>query len=151
MKVNGTRAGCPVSSGALDIYEPGNCQRSTREQDMSLRDRLDTIRNEPVSVAVAAKGAMGIDKKQYANLKTHIHQTLLDRINLEAMEDLPPQRLKEELKNLVERLLEDENVVINDIERRNLVRDIQYEMLGLGPLEPLLADATISDILVNSS
>ena len=117
---------------------------------MSLRERLDTIRNEPLSVVVAAKGAMGIDKKQYAELKTRIHQTLLDRINLEAMEDLPPQRLKDELKNLVERLLEDENVVINDIERRNLVRDIQYEMLGLGPLEPLLADPTISDILVNS-
>src|SRR5438105_6098491 len=117
---------------------------------MSLRDRLDTIRDEPLSVAVAAKGSMGIDKKQYAELKTHIHQTLLDRINLEAMEDLPPQRLKEELKNLVERLLEDENVVVNDIERRSLVRDIQYEMLGLGPLEPLLVDTTISDILVNS-
>ena len=66
------------------------------------------------------------------------------------MEKLPPQRLKEELRKLVERLLEDENVVINDIERRNLVRDIQYEMLGLGPLEPLLVDPTISDILVNS-
>src|SRR5437879_6419479 len=117
---------------------------------MSLRDRLDTIRDEPVSVAVAAKGAMGIDKKQYAELKTHIHQTLLDRINLEAMEDLPPQRLKDELRNLVEQLLEGENVVVNDIERRNLVRDIQYEMLGLGPLEPLLVDSTISDILVNS-
>ena len=117
---------------------------------MSLRDRLDTIRNEPLSVAVAAKGTMGIDKKQYAELKTHIHQTLLDQINLEAMEDLPPQRLKEELRNLVEQLLDGENVVVNDIERRNLVRDIQYEMLGLGPLEPLLVDPTISDILVNS-
>jgi pilus assembly protein CpaF len=93
---------------------------------------------------------MGIDKKQYAELKTHIHQTLLDQIDLEAMENLPPQRLKEELRNLVERLLEAENVVVNDIERRNLVRDIQYEMLGLGPLEPLLVDPTISDILVNS-
>src|SRR2546426_5096681 len=117
---------------------------------MSLRERLDTIRNEPLSVAVAAKGAMGIDKKQYAELKTHIHQTLLDQINLEAMENLPPQRLKEELRNLVERLLEAENVAVNDIERRTLVRDIQYEMLGLGPLEPLLVDPTISDILVNS-
>jgi pilus assembly protein CpaF len=93
---------------------------------------------------------MGIDKKQYAELKTHIHQTLLDQINLEAMEDLPPQRLKDELRNLVEQLLEAENVVVNDIERRSLVRDIQYEMLGLGPLEPLLVDPTISDILVNS-
>src|SRR5256884_9392626 len=117
---------------------------------MSLRDRLDTIRDEPLSVAVAAKGSMGIDKKQYADLKTHIHQTLLDQIDLEAMENLPPQRLKEELRNLVEQLLEAENVVVNDIERRSLVRDSQYEMLGLGPLEPLLADPTISDILVNS-
>ena len=67
---------------------------------MSLRDRLDTIRNEPLSVAVAAKGAMGIDKKQYADLKIHIHQTLLDQIDLEAMENLPPQRLKDELARL---------------------------------------------------
>src|SRR5438552_1684884 len=118
---------------------------------MTVRERLDTIRNEPLSVAVAAKGAMGIDKKQYAELKTHIHQTLLDQINLEAMENLPPQRLKEELRNLVERLLTEENVVVNAIERRSLVRDIQHEMLGLGPLEPLLADPTISDILVNGA
>jgi len=117
---------------------------------MSLRDRLETIRNEPLSVAVATKGPTAIDKKQFSELKTRIHQTLLERINLEAMEDLSPQRLREELRNLVERLLEDENVVVNDLERRNLVRDIQYEMLGLGPLEPLLADPTISDILVNS-
>jgi pilus assembly protein CpaF len=73
---------------------------------MSLRDRLDTIRNEPLSVAVAAKGTLGIDKKQYADLKTHILHTLLVQIDLEAMENLPPQRLKEELKNLVEQRLE---------------------------------------------
>jgi pilus assembly protein CpaF len=118
---------------------------------MSLRDRLETIRTEPASVQIASRTQLGVDRKQYGELKTHVHQTLLDRINLEAMEDLPPQRLKDELRNLVERVLEEENVVINEAERRNLVRDIQYEMLGLGPLEPLLADPTISDILVNSS
>src|SRR5437773_2748449 len=106
MRANRARAGCPACSAALTKHEPGTCQRSTREQHMSLRERLDTIRTEPISVKVAARGAMGIDKKQYAELKTHIHQTLLDRINLEAMEDLSPQRLKEELKSLVERLLD---------------------------------------------
>ncbi len=51
---------------------------------------------------------------------------------------------------MVERLLAEENLVLNEVERRNLVRDIQNEMLGLGPLEPLLADPTVSDILVNT-
>jgi pilus assembly protein CpaF len=67
------------------------------------------------------------------------------------MERLSPERLREELSVMVERLLTEENVVVNALERRTLVRDIQHEMLGLGPLEPLLADPTISDILVNGS
>jgi pilus assembly protein CpaF len=51
---------------------------------------------------------------------------------------------------LVELLLTEDPAQINDIERRMLVRDIQNEMLGLGPLELLMADSTVSDILVNS-
>ncbi|MGB9150880.1 MAG: CpaF family protein [Burkholderiales bacterium] len=92
----------------------------------------------------------GVDSRAYQDLKTRIHLTMLDRINLEAMENLPQQRLNDELKTLVERLLEEEEAVVNDLERRSLVRDIQNEMLGLGPLEQLLADPTVSDILVNS-
>ena len=66
------------------------------------------------------------------------------------MESLSPESLKDELRQMVERLLLEENLVLNAGERRNLVRDIQYEMLGFGPLEPLLADPTVSDILVNT-
>ncbi len=51
----------------------------------------------------------------------------------------------------MERLLHEENVVVNAAERQSLVKDIQHEMLGLGPLEPLLADPTVSDILVNGA
>ena len=80
-----------------------------------------------------------------------MHKVLLDRIDLEAMENFSPDRLRDELRGMVEALLQEENLVVNEIERRNLVRDIQYEMLGLGPLEPLLADPSISDILVNNS
>ena len=87
----------------------------------------------------------------YQQLKTRVHQLLLTRLDLEAMESMSPERLREELSVMVERLLSEENVVANAQERRNLVRDIQHEMLGLGPLEPLLADPTISDILVNGS
>ena len=51
---------------------------------------------------------------------------------------------------MVERLLQEEQAVINDAERVTLIRDIQHEMLGFGPLELLMADPTVSDILVNS-
>jgi pilus assembly protein CpaF len=59
-------------------------------------------------------------------------------------------KLRQEIATLVELLLTEDPAQINDIERRMLVRDIQNEMLGLGPLELLMADSTVSDILVNS-
>ena len=87
----------------------------------------------------------------YQLMKARVHQLLLGRLDLEAMEGMSPERLREELSVMVERLLTEENVIVNALERRSLVRDIQHEMLGLGPLETLLADPTISDILVNGS
>ena len=87
----------------------------------------------------------------YQLLKSRVHQLLLARLDLEAMEGMSSERLREELSVMVERLLTEENVIVNTAERRSLVRDIQHEMLGLGPLESLLADPTISDILVNGA
>ena len=87
----------------------------------------------------------------YQQLKSRVHQLLLGRLDLEAMEGMSSERLREELSVMVERLLTEENVIVNTAERRSLVRDIQHEMLGLGPLESLLADPTISDILVNGA
>lgn len=117
---------------------------------MSLRDRLENIQGKSGNVQVLQQKALATDSRSYQNLKAGIHRALLDRVDLAVMESLPPERLREELKTLVERLLMEENVVINEIERKNIVRDIQHEMLGLGPLEILLADPTISDILVNT-
>jgi pilus assembly protein CpaF len=91
-----------------------------------------------------------LSQANYQNLKTGIHQKLLDSVDLSIMESLPPERLKGEIATLVERLLAEDGAVINEMERRSLIRDIQHEMLGLGPLEPLLADRAISDILINS-
>ncbi|NMF89437.1 CpaF family protein [Aromatoleum evansii] len=117
---------------------------------MSLRQRLESVSPEaPLRSQVAAPDTGAT--KAYQRLKMRIHQLLLSRLDLEAMEDLAPDRLREELRLMVERLLAEENVVVNANERRDLVRDIQYEMLGLGPIEPLLADPTVSDILINGS
>ncbi|WP_280155682.1 CpaF family protein [Piscinibacter sp. XHJ-5] len=116
---------------------------------MSLRERLGAA---PTGFAAPAEIADSAptDLRAYQTVKVKIHQLLLQRIDLEAMESLNQERLKEELRQMVERLLTEENLVLNAVERRNLVRDIQYEMLGLGPIEPLLADPAVSDILINT-
>lgn len=120
---------------------------------MTLRERLEAVGGGSLGdVRGEALPRQPLrNSRAYQDLKAKMHMALLERIDLEAMEALSPDRLRDELRNLVENLLQEENVVVNENERRNLVRDIQYEMLGLGPLEPLLADSTISDILVNNS
>ena len=115
---------------------------------MSLRER---IANQPQEAdVVMLRREAGLGYSAYQALKLGIHQKLLDRADLSAMESLAQDRLKEEIAVLVARLLSEDAVLVNDAERANLIRDIQHEMLGLGPLEPLLADPTVSDILVNS-
>jgi pilus assembly protein CpaF len=119
---------------------------------MRLREQLAT---QPALESMRMEPRMSETPEQvshaYQLMKSRVHQLLLGRLDLEAMESLTPERLREELSSMVERLLSEENVVVNAIERRSLVRDIQHEMLGLGPLETLLADPTISDILVNGA
>ncbi|NMG43077.1 CpaF family protein [Aromatoleum toluvorans] len=116
---------------------------------MSLRQRLEAVSAETAPHEIGTPDAT--TGRAYQALKLRIHQLLLSRIDLEAMENLSPEQLRDELRLMVERLLSEENIVVNANERRDLVRDIQYEMLGLGPIEPLLADPTVSDILINGS
>ena len=89
---------------------------------------------------------------EYYELKKKIHDRLIDLIDLSLIGTLNEGALKEEIKKLVERiLLEDKNVVpLNYAERERLYREIQDEVLGLGPLEPFMQDPTVSDILVNT-
>ncbi len=123
----------------------------------SLRERLASMNGGAatsigagaVARPVAQRGGP-IDNRAYHQLKARIHEALLDRVDLESMQRLNQDQIRQELRLLVERLLEEEMVVINDAERKTLTRDIQNEMLGFGPLEPLLADPSVSDILVNT-
>ncbi|HYD77924.1 CpaF family protein [Ramlibacter sp.] len=86
----------------------------------------------------------------YKLLKGRMHLKLLEKFDLTALETLPPDVLRQEIAVMVEKLLQEDQAVINDSERSTLIRDIQHEMLGFGPLELLMADPTVSDILVNS-
>ncbi len=117
---------------------------------MSLRDRLEDIKNDNVQIPLQDPHNGFVANKDYQELKSRIHRKLLDRVDLSLMESMAPAQLQDELKVIVERLLAEETLAINDAERKSLVQDIQHEVLGLGPLETLMADPTVSDILVNT-
>ncbi|SDY95812.1 CpaF family protein [Nitrosomonas halophila] len=117
---------------------------------MSIRDRLQGVIQSSATAANVTAATQTRNNEAYHELKSRIHQGLLDRMDLAVMESLPQERLLAEIKALVERLLIEERAPINDLERQRIVQDVQNEVLGLGPLEPLLADPSISDILVNT-
>lgn len=82
-------------------------------------------------------------------LKVSIHRALLDKINLNALEQLSRTQIELEVKDLVLEILESQKSLLNARERQLLVSEVLDELLGLGPLEPLLKDETITDILIN--
>jgi pilus assembly protein CpaF len=115
------------------------------------RDGAATLRDKLGAQSPAARFSPGpASDGGYRALKMRIHQKLLGKVDLAVLETLAPDQLRQEIAVLVERLLQEEQAVVNEAERSALVRDIQHEMLGFGPLEPLMADPTVSDILVNS-
>jgi pilus assembly protein CpaF len=113
---------------------------------MDLRERLAASEDGLVPAVLAPEIAQNV----YQELKKTMHQMILDRIDLERLKRLTTEQFKHELALLIQRIIEEERIVLNQSERHNLVLDIQHEMLGFGPLEPLLADPTVSDILVNT-
>jgi pilus assembly protein CpaF len=121
---------------------------------MSFREKLRAAAAEPVAQpalqAVNDANHGHVATEAYKVLKGRMHLKLLDKFDLSVLESLAPAVLRQEIATMVERLLQEEQAPVNDIERRTLIRDIQHEMLGFGPLELLMADPTVSDILVNS-
>ncbi|MEW5773577.1 MAG: CpaF family protein [Thermodesulfobacteriota bacterium] len=88
----------------------------------------------------------------FYEVKTRIHDRLVEAMDLSVLESMPADRLREEIARLTERILAEEFAAapLNAAERRSLNAEVLDEVLGLGPLEPLLADPTVADILVNS-
>jgi pilus assembly protein CpaF len=118
-------------------------------------DNVMTLREQFFHQADASvhDGSMNRSKmahRAYQELKRNVHQSIIDRVELEKLQRLSNDQIQHELAQLVERIVEEDNLPMNELERRQLVRDVRDEMLGFGPLEPLLADPTISDILVNT-
>lgn len=86
---------------------------------------------------------------RYFELKSEIHKKLIGALNMERVNSIPKDRLRAEIGRVVERILEDERVPMTTAEQNKIIEEILDEVLGLGPLEPLLKEPSISDILVN--
>jgi pilus assembly protein CpaF len=86
---------------------------------------------------------------RYFELKSEIHRKLIGVLNLERVSSIPKDRLRTEIGRVVERLLDDERVPMTTAEQTKIVEEVLDEVLGLGPLETLLKEPSISDILVN--
>jgi pilus assembly protein CpaF len=83
-------------------------------------------------------------------MRARLHRALISRMDLTRLNLLAPERLHAEVSRLAKEILAGENTPLSNLEREALISDVQNELFGLGPLEPLLADPTVSDILVNS-
>jgi pilus assembly protein CpaF len=91
----------------------------------------------------------GIGALDLGPLKERLHRQVIDTLDLAVVAKLDNDLLKAELTKLVQEMLEKESIPLSMKERESLISDIQHEVMGLGPLEPLVQDQTVNDILVN--
>jgi pilus assembly protein CpaF len=88
-------------------------------------------------------------RPEYQEFKFTLHRKLLDKINLEALASIDNQRVRGEVRQALISLIDSEPTLLSSLEKQQICDEVLDEVFGLGPLEPLLQDPTISDILVN--
>src|SRR5258706_1384419 len=98
----------------------------------------------------STRGNKGTLKPEYQELKFTLHRKLVDKINLEALASIDNPRVRREARWAVNSLIDGEPTLVSSLEKQQISDEVLDEVFGLGPLEPLLQDPTISDILVNT-
>ena len=120
---------------------------STAQKGFTMR--RPTAGTAPVAAQVVAADKERKRKDRMSELKVELHKRLLDNLNLAALESATESDLRQEIVSIATEALEEMNFVLNKEERQNLTSELYDEVMGLGPLEPLLKDDTVNDILVN--
>src|SRR5437764_15344720 len=96
------------------------------------------------------RGRDAASATRHSDLKSKVHRKLLQSLNSDTLRLISKERLRGEIGRAVEKLLLQENIPMTLPERDRIIEEILDEVFGLGPLEPLLKDPTITDILVNN-
>jgi pilus assembly protein CpaF len=110
---------------------------------MSLKTRLQEQQN-----GTAARNGLR-ESNELQEIKARVHRKLINKLDLSKLENADPSTVQNDVKKVINLILDEENVPLSGIERESVQTDVINELFGLGPLEPLLADKSISDILVN--
>jgi pilus assembly protein CpaF len=122
---------------------------------MALLERLSRKESRPPKVAELAKKTPEAPAEgpgptvAYQDLKSRVHNRLFEILDLVRLSKVSEERIRQDVALATQRILEEEKVLLTFDERERFVREIQDEVFGLGPLEPLLADPSVTDILVN--
>ena len=122
---------------------------------MALLERLR--RNEPKPAAPTSAAQAKPSKRElptgrdawYADLKSRVHNALFERLDLSKVGKVSQDQISEDVVQATRMVLDEEKVLLSLEDRERLIREIQHEVFGLGPLEPLLADPSVNDVLVN--
>ncbi|MDV4160331.1 CpaF family protein [Rhizobium leguminosarum] len=117
--------------------------------ELSLVGAVENMPAQPASDSATASGEEASFGPDMVSERVNLHRYLLDRINLGILDTLDNEEIATEIRPLVKDYIRSNNFPLNAKEINDLIRDITDEMLGLGPIEPLLADDTIADILIN--
>jgi pilus assembly protein CpaF len=115
---------------------------------MALRERL--IRETIGLTPNLSTREDGVAHQGFEDIKARLHKAIINRMDLTKLNLLTPEQLRVEVTRITESLLLAEQAPLSSSEKEKLIEDVRHELFGLGPLETLLADSTISDILVNS-
>src|SRR6187397_951750 len=109
-----------------------------------------SLNTPPAKGDASARPRADVPRTQYIELKANVHRKLLNRLNLEALASVERSRAEAEIRTLLFELIAEEGMPLSMSERDVILGEVIDEVFGLGPLEPLLRDPTISDILVNT-
>ncbi|MBM3745484.1 MAG: CpaF family protein [Acidobacteria bacterium] len=113
----------------------------------------DTVPSPPMGTEAGWVNRLtshGVPTPEYQELKFTLHRKLLERINLEVLSSIAGERVRAEIRGALAKLVNEERTPLSLLEKERVTEEVLNEVFGLGPLEPLLQDPTISDILVTT-
>lgn len=151
-KLLGTVDVAPILQSANIITpEQGSPQELiTVIKDTPVKSAEPLINSTEKAAETSEKNAKASAENDWLNTKIKMHSRLIDQIDLTALDAMETPALRAKVHDIVKEMVHEERLKLNEAEIRNLSSGIYDEMTGLGPLEPLLEDESISDILINT-
>src|SRR5512143_2741295 len=153
---NGTEPATSTENGD-GAQPPQNPVQIPQASQVSMLSSLTSRSTIPGRSSVCVRGGQSFAGRievtplsPVEQLKVDLHRRLIERLDLEALEQIPDETvLVQQIRNAVVEFLRSEPTPLSQVEREEVIEQIVYEVTGLGPIEPLFRDHTISDILVN--